>query len=100
MAEKLLLLMFQQLFKKGIPVDWDALAWWFEPGATGESVIQQTNKWRDMLLAEGWLLPAQGNRELLVETNIRGYVLTDENPDNLLEARLVTWDEPLPSREK
>jgi hypothetical protein len=99
MFEKALLHMIYELHRRGIKIPYDAVAKRLTIFGSGNAFKQALNKRRDVLLAEGHLVPpALQKIDLMTEANIRGYV-RDLTSDNPFQARVLKWKEAYPDLE-
>lgn len=101
MAEKLLLHMQYECSRYKIDLPWDSIAHRLHPGSSGGAIIQHLNRLRNMLVAEGHLVPPicqKPGSKVFVDPKIRGYVRKDiEGPDTA-STRAVPFTEEMDDR--
>jgi len=74
-----------------INLPWDKIAHRLSPGSSGPAVIQYLNKSRDVLIAEGHMVPPNmGKSSALYDPNIRGYV-RDFDQEIPTQVRNLHW---------
>ncbi|KAI9053827.1 hypothetical protein LZ554_002775 [Drepanopeziza brunnea f. sp. 'monogermtubi'] len=95
MMEKLILCVQYECHKAGIRIPWDKAVHRLNPGSSGPSAVQQLNKLRDTLVAEGHLIPpALGKATEADPAWLRGYA-RDFTKDIPTATRSVPWNEAL-----
>jgi len=93
MFEKCLLHLIYEMHRRGIEIPYDAAVKRLAPWGTGNAFQQALNKLRDVMIAEGHLVPpALSKIDFMTEANVRGYV-RDMTSDDPFKARLLKWDE-------
>lgn len=96
MFEKVLLHLVYELNRRGIVIPYAQVVHRLSPGSSGASLQQSLNKLRDIMTAEGHLIPPLSGKLSLPlsqsEVNIRGHI-RDINSDDPFKTRIVGWDE-------
>ena len=93
MFEKALLHLIYEMQRRGMDIPYDAAVKRLAPWGTGNAFQQALNKLRDIMIAEGHLVPPALQRvDLMAEADIRGYV-RDMTSDDPFKARVLRWDE-------
>jgi hypothetical protein len=93
MPEKLLLHIQYECHRAGIRLPWDDIVHRLSPGSSGPSATQMLNKLRDVLVAEGHMVPPLlGKGPQYYDESVRGYV-RDMNAPNPTTMRALLWTE-------
>lgn len=93
MVEKLLLCVQYECHKSGVKIPWDKVVERLNPGSKGSSALQQLNKMRDTLVAEGHVIPpALGKADIPDPLWLRGYA-RDFSSVAPTATRSVRWSE-------
>lgn len=97
MIEKAWLHMLYECEIRNIDLPLDFVAHRLYPGATGEALIQRTDRLRKELIAEGHLVPPKaGKKGTNLDAKIRGHVRKyPGDADKLLQTRDVLFTEPM-----
>jgi hypothetical protein len=93
MMDKLVLHIQYECHLAKIKLPWDKIAHRLSPGSSGPAIIQYLNKSRDVLVAEGHMIPPNmGKSKAVYDPSIRGYV-RDMNAEIPTHVRLLPWNE-------
>lgn len=101
MAEKLLLHLQYECSRYKIDLPWESAAHRLHPGSSGGALLQHMNRLRNMLVAEGHLVPPicqKPGSKVQVDPKIRGYVRRHESGPDTATTRPVLFSEPLDDR--
>jgi hypothetical protein len=93
MPEKLLLHIQYECHRANIRLPWDDIVHRLSPGSSGPCATQMLNKLRDVLVAEGHMVPPLlGKGPQYYDESVRGYV-RDMNAPNPTTVRALLWTE-------
>jgi hypothetical protein len=93
MPEKLLLHIQYECHRANIRLPWDDIVHRLSPGSSGPCATQMLNKLRDVLVAEGHMVPPLlGKGPQFYDESVRGYV-RDMNAPNPTTMRALLWTE-------
>lgn len=90
--EKLLLHLMYELHLQGIKPPWDAIVKRLCDGSTGQAAIQHLHKLRDILVAEGHMVPPQMGKGNKIDPTIRGYI-RDMDSRIPTDVKVLRWGE-------
>lgn len=93
MMDKLVLHIQYECHLANCKIPWDKIAHRLNPGSSGPAIVQFLNKQRDILVAEGHLIPPNmGKSKAVYDQTIRGYVrdMAEEVPTRV---RALPWNE-------
>lgn len=100
MIEKLLLHVHYECHRRGLNIPWDHVVHRLSPGSSGSSALQHLTKLRDVLTAEGHMVPPLlGKVTVKQDPSIRGYV-RDMSSEIKTMTRIVCWDEHIEDRKE
>lgn len=93
MMDKLVLHIQYECHLANVKIPWDKVAHRLNPGSSGPAIVQFLNKQRDVLVAEGHMIPPNmGKSKAVYDDTIRGYVrdMAEVVPTRV---RALPWNE-------
>lgn len=100
MVEKLLMHLMYESHRVGIKLPWDQAVTRLCPGSTGQTAVQMLQKLRDILIAEGHMVPPlMGKGQRVSDKNIRGYV-RDMSSTTPTDVKVLCWGDPWEDRKE